>query len=106
MSEFYSELSSKPVIKLDFKGLKKDNYEKMYNSFKEIIREIYSKRKFLLNIIDYDEVDLFNRFLNKTASEDEYEKCIYYLSVYLYRYYNIKPIILIDEYDVPIERCK
>ena len=25
-------------------------------------------------------------------------------SDYMYRYYNIKPIILIDEYDVPIER--
>ena len=103
-SEYYQQLSTRPVIKLDFKVLKKDSYEQMYNSFKEIIRELYSKKKFLLEVIDYDEVDLFNRFLSKTASRDEYEKCVYLLSNYMYRYYDIKPIILIDEYDVPIER--
>ena len=74
-SKYYSYLSTKPVIKLDFKVLKKDTYETMYNSFKEIIRELYSKKKFLLDVIDYDEVEIFNRFLSKTASRDEYEKC-------------------------------
>ena len=57
-----------------------------------------------MSAIDYDETEIFNRFLLKTATRDEYEKCIYFLSDFMYRYYNIKPIILIDEYDVPIER--
>ena len=47
-SEYYSYLSSMPVIKLDFKELKADNYDKMYNSFKELIRDIYSKKRYLI----------------------------------------------------------
>ena len=34
-SEYYNRLSSTPVIKLDFKFLKQDNFEVMYGAFKE-----------------------------------------------------------------------
>ena len=43
-SNYYEYLSSRPVIKLDFKSLKQDNYELMLSSFKEMIREIYSNK--------------------------------------------------------------
>lgn len=72
-SDYYKELSTRPVIKLDFKTLKQDNYELMYNCFKE-------------------------------AKEEEYQKAINLLSGMLYRYYNKKVIILIDEYDVPVQQ--
>ena len=103
-SEYYKELSTRPVIKLDFKSLKQDNYQKMYNSFKEMIRETFSKKKYLLNILDEYETEIFNSFLGETATEDKYQKSIYLLSNFMYRYYNKKVIILIDEYDVPVQQ--
>ena len=103
-SEYYSELSSRPVIKLDFKALKQDNYELMYASYKEMIRELYSNKKYLLDILDTEEKEIFNSFLFKKAKEYEYQKAIYLLSSMLYRYYNKKVVILIDEYDVPVQQ--
>ena len=103
-SDYYKELSTRPVIKLDFKTLKQDNYELMYNCFKELIRELYANKKYLLNILDESEKELFNRFLFKEAREEEYQKAINLLSGMLYRYYNKKVIMLIDEYDVPVQQ--
>ena len=40
-SNYYEELSTRPVIKLSFKDLKESNFSDMYNSFKEIIRQLY-----------------------------------------------------------------
>ena len=103
-SDYYKELSTRPVIKLDFKTLKQDNYELMYNCFKELIRELYANKKYLLNILDESEKELFNRFLFKEAKEEEYQKAINLLSGMFYRYYNKKVIMLIDEYDVPVQQ--
>ena len=46
---------------------------------------------------------LFDRYLTKQASIEEYIDSIKFLTEILERYYNQKAIILIDEYDVPIE---
>ena len=103
-SEYYSELSSRPVIKLDFKALKQDNYELMYASYKEMIRELYSNKKYLLDILDTEEKEIFNSFLYKRANVEEYQKAINILSNMLYRYYKKRVVILIDEYDVPVQQ--
>ena len=103
-SMYYSELSTRPVIKLDFKYLKQDNYEMMLSAYKEMIRELYSNKKYLLDILDEAEKEIFNSFLFKNAKEEEYQKAINILSNMLYRYYNKKVIILIDEYDVPVQQ--
>ena len=50
-SDYYNRLSSNPVIKLDFKNLKQNNFEIMYNSYKEMIRELYSKKEYLKEIL-------------------------------------------------------
>ena len=103
-SEYYNRLSSNPVIKLDFKNLKQNNYEVMYNSYKEMIRELYSKKDYLKEILNDSEKELYDSFLYETADISKYQKAVTILSGMLYRYYNRKVIILIDEYDVPIQQ--
>ena len=102
-SEYYAFLSTKPVINISFREIESDNYESMYSSFKELIREVYSKKKYLLNILDEYETEIFNSFLSETATLDKYKKSIYLLSDFMSRYYNKKVVILIDEYDVPLQ---
>ena len=102
--EYYNYLSSKPVIKLDFKVLKQDSYEEIYQSFKIMIRNIYLSKYYIFNSLNEIEKNIFNNYLYERASEADYKVSIQMLSLFMYKYHNIKPIILIDEYDVPIER--
>ena len=103
-SEYYNRLSSTPVIKLDFKFLKQDNFEVMYGAFKEMIRELYSDREYVLSVLNDSEKEMFNKFFYRKANIEDYQKSIYILSKMLYKYSNKKVIILIDEYDVPIQQ--
>lgn len=103
-SKYYNNLSSYPVIKLDFKSLKQTNYKVMYGAYTEMIRETYSSKMYLLDILNDGEKEIFNSFIMSTASEEKYQKAINILCSFLYKYYNKKTIILIDEYDVPIQQ--
>lgn len=103
-SKYYNNLNNYPVIKLDFKSLKQTNYKVMYGAYTEMIREIYSSKMYLLDILNDGEKEIFNSFIMKAATEDEYQKAINILCSFLYKYYNKKTIILIDEYDVPIQQ--
>ena len=103
-SEYYKYLSNYPVISLNFKSLKQDNYEIMFDDFKTMIKEVFATKRYLLDILNENEKKDFNSFLDKTASVNEYQRSIKLLSNFLYRYYNKKVIILIDEYDVPIQQ--
>ena len=103
-SEYYSYLSSKPVIKLDFKELKKITYEDLYASFKIMIRNIYLEKYYIYDSLNEVEKSIFNNFLYERASDADYRISIKMLSIFMYKYYNKKVVILVDEYDVPIER--
>ena len=103
-SEYYNRLSSNPVIKLDFKFLKQSSFDVMYGAFKEMIRELYSKKEYLKVKLSESEKELYDSFLYRTASIENYQKAVYTLTEMLYKYYGKKTIILIDEYDVPIQQ--
>ena len=103
-SEYYNRMSSTPIIKLDFKNLKQDNYEDMYDAFKIMIRELYSRKEYLMETLSDNDKKLFNSFLCKDATKGDYQKSVYTLTEMLYKHYGKKTIILIDEYDVPIQQ--
>lgn len=69
-SDYYKELSTRLVIKLDFKYLKQDNFDIMYAAYKERIRELYSNKRYLISVLNVDEKELFNIFLYETANVD------------------------------------
>ena len=58
-SKYYDYLSSKPVIKLDFKALKQDSYEEMYQSFKVMIRNIYLSKYYIFDNLNEIEKKYF-----------------------------------------------
>ena len=61
-SKYVSEQGKYPVIKLNLKSVESNSWEDMYSGFKEIIRETYSSKKYLLEILDDDEKALFQNF--------------------------------------------
>ena len=94
-----------PVIFVSFKDIKKSSYEEAYKSIEALMRKLYAEHRYLLNdnALADDEKDAFMSILNKRSDQTEIEEAISQLSLYLAKQFNTNPIILIDEYDTPIQ---
>ncbi len=94
-----------PVIFMTFKDTKAKTWDVCYNLIvKEIVR-VYEQHRYLLNsdILYDNEKVKFEKIINEKADETDYQLSIKYLNEYLYRYHNQRTVILIDEYDAPIQ---
>lgn len=95
-----------PVIFLSFAGVKETSFEQARKAICQIIKRLYDNYDFLL------EGDLLNEsqkaeFRNISVDMENYEVSfsINTLTMYLYRYYGKKVIMLLDEYDTPIQEA-
>ena len=94
-----------PVIYLSFKDQKHSKFEGFSSGMMEVISEIYDDHMYCIakeNISKTDKEYLGN-VLNGKCDLYMLANAIKRLSKLLYTYYNEKVIILIDEYDVPIQ---
>lgn len=94
-----------PVIFMSFKGMQQDTWPGMFQSFRLWIQREFNKHEFLLqgNLLNEVEKNAFHRIVWQQATPEEYQLSLLNLSEYLFRYYRVKPIILIDEYDTPLQ---
>jgi hypothetical protein len=94
-----------PVIFISFKDMKHDSYEDAYKGLALLMSATYSEHAVLLSgdiLLDHEK-KVFEDILWKRASTEEILTSLLNLSNYLYRYYKVKPWLLIDEYDTPIQ---
>lgn len=102
-SELYpNNLNKYPVIRLDFKDLKASTFNSNMYDFRSMMSEAYAKKECILDDLRNDEKDYFNLVLTKQASFEDYQSSLVNLSKWCERHYKEKVIILIDEYDTPI----
>ncbi|WP_206154957.1 AAA family ATPase [Clostridium muellerianum] len=96
---------SYPVIYLTFKDEKYLNWKDCKSGMKFIIGSEFKRHKYLLesNILDDEEKEIYKDVMNLKAEDIYYYKSLLSLSIYLFKYYNKKAVIIIDEYDVPIQ---
>ena len=95
-----------PVIFLSFAGVKQTSYNETKKSINLLIKKLFTQYKWLIN------EDMFNdddRKLFCQISEDM-DDSVAALSVnilcdYLHRYYGKKCIVLLDEYDTPMQEA-
>ena len=92
-----------PVISLNLKGVKDTNWKDEYFLLKETVANLYRENKDVMGILDEKEKENYLNIINQTAVEGVYVLSLKNLSKYLYKYYKQPVIILIDEYDAPIE---
>ena len=102
-SKYSKEQGKYPVIKLNFKELKTDNWENMYIKIKMFIQNLYNANLKVEEGLSPLEKMRFNDILFGRASQPEYEEAVKMLSEYMYKYYGKKVVLLIDEYNVPIQ---
>ena len=103
--EWHALQGSFPVITITFKDIKQSSWQLTQDKIIDQIAEEYKRHYYLLesssSTLESDR-KIFENICSKTASDAEYRESLKKLSEYLYRYYQVKPIVLIDEYDSPI----
>ena len=93
-----------PTIYLTFKDEKHSDFNVLVKRINDHLSDIFIKFKHLYNYIE-DEKDreFFKRMELGKGTKDDAEVSLRKLSEYIYEYYGEKVIILIDEYDTPIQ---
>ena len=94
-----------PMIFLTFKDVKFDSWQATVEKIKSLLQEEYGRHQELLSsdrISDYEK-EYFNKVLSATENEVELSSSLEKLSKMLATHYDKAPIIIIDEYDTPIQ---
>lgn len=102
--KYISHMGQYPVINLSLKSAKQPNYELAYHCLINEIIEEFKRHDYVLNSekLHYEKEDYLN-IINKKDNKGNMVTSLKFLSRCLQKYHNKKVIILIDEYDVPIE---
>lgn len=94
-----------PVIFLTFKDVKFDFWSVTLDKIRELLQAEFGRHQILLDsdkLAQYEK-EYFSRILDGTASEVDLTSALEKLSQMLRKHYDIAPIIIIDEYDTPIQ---
>lgn len=96
-----------PVISLSFANVKEVNYVNTRERICQLLTNLFVKHSYLKDskvLTDTDRI-FFNRILSMDIRDTDATLALYQLSDYLYRYYGKKVIILLDEYDTPMQEA-
>lgn len=95
-----------PVINLSLKSGKQPNFDLAYAMLKRQIAYEYSRHMFVIEDCRLaEQKERYLRIMREQAGEADYIDSLQFLSQCLETYYGRKVIILIDEYDVPVENA-
>lgn len=95
-----------PVLMLSFADVKENSFIQARKKICRIIKELYKQYTFLLegSLLNEDEKKNFSQ-MSVDMEDNEASFTIKALSGYLERYYGKKVIILLDEYDTPMQEA-
>lgn len=103
--EYCKHQGKYPVVFLTFKDVKFDSWETTLDKIKDLLQEEFGRHHQLASsdkLAEYEKV-YFARIINGDASEVDLSASLAKLSQMLTKHYGIAPIIIIDEYDTPIQ---
>ena len=96
-----------PVVFVSLKGVDGLTFEDAYGMLRRILRSEVFRLSFLAEskkVLDKEKAT-FERFLNEQDTLDDVQESLKMLSSLLYQHYGQKAILLIDEYDVPLDKA-
>ena len=95
-----------PMISLSFANIKETNYQNTRRKICQLLTELYTNCAFLLESDTMAEGDrVFFRSISVDMDDVAASLAIHYLSKYLSAYYGKRVIILLDEYDTPMQEA-
>lgn len=100
------EMCRYPVISLSLKSSKQPDWLLSYGCLKEEIGKEYLRHREVINSLEIPEQKRrYEDVMNQRGSMQDFITSIRFLSDCLYQHWGRKTIILIDEYDVPLENA-
>ncbi|RHZ77896.1 hypothetical protein Glove_169g62 [Diversispora epigaea] len=94
-----------PVIHISLKDLNARTWNEMIEYLRIFVSKVYNEHYYLIDNLRPHEQTTYQQILKKTCDVSELEFSLKTLSMYLRRHYNKKCIVLVDEYDSPMERA-
>ena len=104
--KYLSHMQKYPVISLSLKSAKQPTWELAYESLKEAIGNEFQRHNGILPQLQIDtDREKFNRLQKQKGEPGDYITALAFLSKCLHEAYGQTVIVLIDEYDVPLENA-
>ena len=95
-----------PVIFITFKDLKYNTWEETFEEIGNIFVQEFRRHNELLTSKKTDKTEkaFFEKIISKTASAVDLSHALEYLSQMLHKHYNERTVVIVDEYDTPIQQ--
>ena len=111
--EFCSKFMGQcPVIAVSLKDIEADTFEEAYKMFADIVWDVSMRYKYLLESNKLDESDKVIlrqltdiNYLEDINNSQRVKNSLKNLASFLYKEYGRQPVLLIDEYDVPLAKA-
>ena len=103
--EFEKYIGGYPVINLTLKSARQPTFESAYDKIKRAVADEFQRHQYILTSekINGEDKKLFQKIAGRRAEYDDYSGALEFLCKCLYQATDKKTVILIDEYDVPLE---
>ena len=95
-----------PVIFLSFKDVKYTSWEETYQTLQKLIAQEFRRHDELSSssaLSDYEKEE-YSLLATEAADEVEYQMSLRTLTLLLHKHHDVAPIVIIDEYDTPIQQ--
>ena len=103
-TEMMEECGKWPVLFVSFAAIKAENFKDALIQFVQTFMDLKINLSFIKDNLSDDELELWNE-INYKMDASVAIKCLNNFSSWLNRYYGKKVIILIDEYDTPMQEA-
>ena len=105
--EYEEHMGEYPVINLTLKSAKQPTFESAYGKMRNAIADEFQRHQYILTSekISGEDKKLFEKIADRKAEYDDYSGALVFLCKCLYLATDKKTVVLIDEYDVPLENA-
>ena len=94
-----------PLIFLTFKGVIGTTKEEFIEAFNQQLYTEYERHSYVKEVLDKGDLKSYNRIINQEETVGDIKTAISFLIKILYDYHHIRPIVLVDDYDIPLNKA-
>ena len=102
--EYRSYQGKYPVIFLTFKDVKCETWAETYDLISQLVRQEFKRHSELAVSEKISNLEYYKKIIDGQNSENDNMMSLMYLSQMLHEHHGIAPMIIIDEYDTPIQQ--